>query len=57
MNGLQSELELILHFVNKQMDPAAKPELKRYMLRSEQRTTLFLASLQTAAEQKSKFYN
>ena len=33
LNGLNSELELILHYVNKEMDPTGKPDIKRYQLR------------------------
>ena len=33
LNGMQVELELILHFVNAARDPMGKPELKRYTLR------------------------
>lgn len=43
MSGMQSELELILHFVNKEMDPTGKAEMRRYLMKQEQSTTTFLA--------------
>ena len=51
-----AELELILHFVNKEMDPAAKPILKSYLIRNDEETKAFLAKLQTEAKQISTFY-
>ena len=56
MSGFQSELELILHMVNKQRDPTGKPEVKRYMLKSEASTKSFLAKLQKLAKEKSSYY-
>ena len=35
MSGMQTELELILHFVNKEMDPRGAPDVKRYILKSD----------------------
>ena len=51
-----AELELHLHFVNKEMDPSAKPILKSYLIRNDQETKSFLAKLQTEAKQRSSFY-
>ncbi len=36
MSGFQSEMQLILHFVNKNMNPTGLPDLKRYNLRSDE---------------------
>ena len=51
-----AELELILHFVNKQMDPSGKPILKTYLLKSDEQTKSFLATLQAEAKERSTFY-
>ena len=49
MSGFQTELELIIHMVNKQRDPTGKPDVKRYLLKSETSTKQFLAKLQKEA--------
>ena len=51
-----AELELILHFVDKSMDPTSKPILKTYLVRSDEQTKSFLAKLQSQVESLSKFY-
>ena len=51
-----AELELILHFVNKEMDPAGKPILKTFLIRSDDETKAFLAKLQAEAKERSTFY-
>ena len=55
-SGPPTELELILHFVNKELNPLGKPEVKKYMLRADDDSKKFLAQLQSLAKQKSKFY-
>ena len=51
-----AELELILHFVNKEMDPSGKPILKTFLIRSDDETKTFLAKLQAEAKERSTFY-
>ena len=45
MSGFQTEIELILHLVNKERNPTGKPEVKRYQMKSETSTKAFLARL------------
>ena len=40
-----TELELRLHFVNKELDLAGKTVMKKYWLRNDESTTTFLARL------------
>ena len=42
--------------VNKERDPTGKPEVKRYLLRSETCTKQFLARLQKEAKEQSSYY-
>ena len=41
--GLANEIELILHFVNKERDPKKLPDVKRYLLKTDSHTKSFLA--------------
>ena len=41
--GLSNEIELILHFVNRERDPSKLPEVKRYILKTDSHTKAFLA--------------
>lgn len=56
LGGQYTELELILHFVNKEMNPTGRPDLKKYVLKADEEGKRFLAQLQIAAKEKSKFY-
>ena len=55
--GLSQEIELILHFVNKDRDPKKLPEVKRYELKTDNTTKAFLAQFQHLAKKTSKYYN
>ena len=46
MSGNSTELELILHFVNKNRDPTGIPDVKKYVLKSDSNSKAFLAKLQ-----------
>ena len=41
--SLGQDIELILHFVNKERDPKKLPDVKRYILKSDNNTKSFLA--------------
>jgi len=51
-------MQLILHFVNKSLDPMGHPEIKRYVIlrADELPTKQFLALLQKEAKERSKYY-
>ena len=51
-----AELELILHFVNKEMDPTSKPILKTFLIKNDKDTKAFLAKLQDEAKERCTFY-
>ena len=56
MSGNSTELELILHFVNKNRDPTGIPDVKKYVLKSDSNSKAFLAKLQNQAKEHSKYY-
>ena len=58
MGGGNPEMQLILHFVNKSLDPMGQPEIKRYVVlrADEPATKQFLALLDKESKERSKYY-
>jgi hypothetical protein len=42
----KKEIELVMHFVNKQLNPTMSPVIKRYRMTLDYSTQLFLVNLQ-----------
>jgi hypothetical protein len=42
----KKEIELILHFVNKNLNPLESPNIKRYRMNLDEDTQLFLINLE-----------
>ena len=45
MSGSSSDLDLILHFVNKNLDPTGVPDVKKYTMKADAISKAFLAKL------------
>lgn len=56
MNKNGQEVELVLCFVNKDRNPKAMPEVKRYLLKTDDKTKAFLRSFDQMARKASKYY-
>ncbi|CDW76654.1 UNKNOWN [Stylonychia lemnae] len=52
----KKEIEIIMHFVNKQYNPMMSPDIKRYRMNIDADTQQFLVSFQREVEKNSKFY-
>ena len=51
------EIELVLHFVNKQFNPMLSPQIKRYRMQLDEATQQFLIQFEKEVTNKSKFYS
>jgi len=49
-------MELVLHFVNKHYNPLESPQIKRYQMRVDDQSKLFLQILEVELSCSSKFY-
>ena len=53
----KKEIEVIMHFVNKQYDPLQSPEIKRYRMNLDEQTQQFLILFESEIEKNSQFYS
>ncbi len=53
----KKEIEVIMHFVNKQYNPIMSPEIKRYRMNLDEQTQEFLINLEKEIQINSQFYN
>ena len=53
----KKEIEVIMHFVNKEFNPMMSPEIKRYRMNLDEQTQEFLVNLEKDIEVCSRFYN
>lgn len=51
-----NEIDLVLHFVNKDMDPSKAPQIKRFTLVNDAQTKDFLRKFEDFARIASPFY-
>ena len=52
----KNELELIMHFINKNYSPLQSPEIKRFRMNVDEHTQEFLMRLEEETQKNSKFY-
>jgi hypothetical protein len=52
----KKEIEVIMHFVNKQYNPMMSPVIKRYMMNIDTETQDFLMNLEREIQINSQFY-
>jgi len=50
------DIDLVLHFVNKDMDPAKMPDIKKFTLLNDLSTKEFLKRFESVAQAASRFY-
>ena len=51
-----ADFEIVLHFVNKDKNPAQAPDVKKYRMINNQNTRDFLKRFSDLAKQASKYY-
>jgi hypothetical protein len=51
-----TEIELHLHFVNKERDPTKLPVLKRYSMKADEAGKKFLSQFEFVAKKASSYY-
>lgn len=52
----KKEIEIIMHFVNKQYNPMMSPEIKRFRMNLDEISQEFLIRFEKEVEERSKFY-
>lgn len=52
----QNELELVLHFVNKERDPKLAPVIKQFLIKNDNETKEFLRKFEQVVSISSPFY-
>lgn len=52
----KKEIEIVMHFVNKQYNPMMSPVIKKYRMNLDENAQLFLVNLQREIEINNQFF-
>ena len=52
----KKEIEIVMHFVNKNRNPMESPEIKRYWMNLDGETQVFLVTLEEQIRRESSYY-